>query len=1109
MCKRVVATVALCLVLLLPMRGGSYTIPWPIELTGQTHPLGNVFGEFQNGIVSFYSPYFHTGIDIRAEPWPDGPWVVSCMEGVPVYIRSSETKGDEVVIHTTGAVEVEHSYGHLEPGSIPLEVTTAHEHGGTLPAGTRLGKLFNWLECGFDHLHFKWSPKQGSYYVPANPLLFLEPATDNDDPVVHDICIFKNNTNDSIPKPASGTWYVAGDIDIIALVDDKVRPNADFSGTDQVGVYKISYEIEELSGGGHDIPETVLWEFTELPSADQARVMFKLIGFGNVHSSNSNLCGSRKYWYIVTNTNGGILTEEDGFWDTDAVVGGERLFPEGEYEITVRAWDAAGNVGYKSETVYVVHETHLFLIDRSGSMTKFVEGSDTRTRFAVAQEWAEADAIAAFTDTEASGMVLSFTTDASGNIDLRPELGDWNFSTSLEDILYAIDNIEEPGYLTPLARALSDAADILYDETYVPWARSLYVYTDGHENASEHNNLSDVCGDCVSKLDDPPNIKIPEEWDPDCAPCTGYQRCLINALAANQTNNVRYFGEVIRGGSAKVRPGNEPIPEDADPNTVALEAAGGDGSRTVSPPPDFQFLYELALQSGGSFTFVRDYPFPVVKLEKTHNSLQGHYAYISITIENSDLAMGGFDLLIAYDASALTFIEATPGQLLEDCGWEYFTYRFGMQGNCGDACPSGLLRIVAIADINNGSNHPGCFGPPEFGYDPFEMAEMKFYVTDDRTYQCQYVPIYFFWDDCGDNAISNVSGDTLYLDRAIYDFEGNLIWDEQDDDEYPEEVRTPSVGAPDYCLNGYKVRPIRYIDFWNGGVDIACAESIDVRGDLNLNSVAHEIADAVLYANYFLYGISVFDIAMEGQIAASDVNNDGIRLSVGDLVYLIRIITGDVLPYPKLAPYAQEAEAGLTVDRTALVVSTNSPTDIGAGYFHVEFAGCEFDEPYLMDGAAGMTLKYHEEDDALKVLVYSMEKGRRIASGTGNIFAVPLRGEGAITLDEVQLSDYNGNMLSVTTQKEPALPTAFALQQNYPNPFNAITEIRFSLPQAVHVKLEVFNALGQKVAVLVDRKLEAGYHSATWDGSTASSGVYFYRIKAGDFVESRKMILLK
>ncbi len=89
------------------------------------------------------------------------------------------------------------------------------------------------------------------------------------------------------------------------------------------------------------------------------------------------------------------------------------------------------------------------------------------------------------------------------------------------------------------------------------------------------------------------------------------------------------------------------------------------------------------------------------------------------------------------------------------------------------------------------------------------------------------------------------------------------------------------------------------------------------------------------------------------------------------------------------------------------------------------------------------------------------------------------------------------------------LPKEFALKQNYPNPFNAITEIKYTLPKGCYVGLEVYNVLGQKVACLVDRKQKAGYKTARWDAGSLSSGVYFYRLQAGDFVQMRKMVLLK
>ncbi len=89
------------------------------------------------------------------------------------------------------------------------------------------------------------------------------------------------------------------------------------------------------------------------------------------------------------------------------------------------------------------------------------------------------------------------------------------------------------------------------------------------------------------------------------------------------------------------------------------------------------------------------------------------------------------------------------------------------------------------------------------------------------------------------------------------------------------------------------------------------------------------------------------------------------------------------------------------------------------------------------------------------------------------------------------------------------LPDRFALEQNYPNPFNPVTDIQFSLPEPANVRLDVFNVLGQKVATLLDENLPAGYHRVEWDAGSYASGVYLYRIQAGTFTDTRKMVLLK
>jgi len=89
------------------------------------------------------------------------------------------------------------------------------------------------------------------------------------------------------------------------------------------------------------------------------------------------------------------------------------------------------------------------------------------------------------------------------------------------------------------------------------------------------------------------------------------------------------------------------------------------------------------------------------------------------------------------------------------------------------------------------------------------------------------------------------------------------------------------------------------------------------------------------------------------------------------------------------------------------------------------------------------------------------------------------------------------------------LPSEFALLGNYPNPFNASTVIEYQLPAACEVKIEVYNLLGEKVATLVDGEQEAGYRSVTWDASEVSSGLYFYKLTAGDYTNTRRMMLVK
>lgn len=89
------------------------------------------------------------------------------------------------------------------------------------------------------------------------------------------------------------------------------------------------------------------------------------------------------------------------------------------------------------------------------------------------------------------------------------------------------------------------------------------------------------------------------------------------------------------------------------------------------------------------------------------------------------------------------------------------------------------------------------------------------------------------------------------------------------------------------------------------------------------------------------------------------------------------------------------------------------------------------------------------------------------------------------------------------------VPERFLISQNYPNPFNANTTIRFDIPKSTHVSVKIYNALGSEVETLVDKSLPPGQYKTTWNAAGFASGVYVYRIQAGDFVETKKLILLK
>jgi hypothetical protein len=139
-------------------------------------------------------------------------------------------------------------------------------------------------------------------------------------------------------------------------------------------------------------------------------------------------------------------------------------------------------------------------------------------------------------------------------------------------------------------------------------------------------------------------------------------------------------------------------------------------------------------------------------------------------------------------------------------------------------------------------------------------------------------------------------------------------------------------------------------------------------------------------------------------------------------------------------------------------------------------------------------------DDGLGTIRETADGGFIINGGTNSYY-----NNGEIYLIKI---DSDGGLTAVDAETQ-TLPDAYALVQNYPNPFNAQTSIRYTLPERTHIKLEIYNVQGRLVATLVEGTVEAGVHAVSWNAADQATGLYLARLKAGEVVQTRRMLLLK
>jgi len=269
---------------------------------------------------------------------------------------------------------------------------------------------------------------------------------------------------------------------------------------------------------------------------------------------------------------------------------------------------------------------------------------------------------------------------------------------------------------------------------------------------------------------------------------------------------------------------------------------------------------------------------------------------------------------------------------------------------------------------------------------------------------------------------------------------------------------------------------------------------------------------------------------------AGDVNLDQL-VDLGDVLYLISYLYKGGPP-PCQSPVGTFAKLKATSADVSLQISQTKDEQVSIfldGKFDVNVSGVQLELRWDKDklelsniSQTARTKKlglYHNngKDGELKVGMVDIKGKEHISAGEGALLKVNIKSKSdsldlsSLEINEAILFDENGRKLAVKIVNKVGnlnLPKKFSLSQNYPNPFNPQTVIKYALPHGCEVKITIYNVLGQKVRTLVDEYQNAGYKRVEWDskndgGEEIASGVYFYRIKAGEFTQSKKMVILK
>ncbi len=303
-------------------------------------------------------------------------------------------------------------------------------------------------------------------------------------------------------------------------------------------------------------------------------------------------------------------------------------------------------------------------------------------------------------------------------------------------------------------------------------------------------------------------------------------------------------------------------------------------------------------------------------------------------------------------------------------------------------------------------------------------------------------------------------------------------------------------------------------------------------GDANGNRTV-DVGDVVYLINYLF---------KSGQppchLEAGDANGSCV-IDVGDVVYLINyLFKGGPAPVhgctsnslsaggygasSNVEKMAGIAQVGLVASEKSIDIDAQLPTDAAGVQLEFSYSPEQIQSivPELTDQTREMTLFFSAKDGILKIGILDLAGENLIPAGEGVLVKLNITGSdlSSLELQKAIMVNENASPFQVTIlpreEKQASTPKDFELSQNIPNPFNPETEISYTLPNDSHVKLVIYNVTGQRVKTLLDRFETTGPKTVQWDGTDeigqkVSSGIYFYKLEAGEFTQSRKMVMMK